>query len=136
MNTLRTGRIIFGVMYFIAAIVHLLFGVFNPASYSGWAENALLPFYVSFFRDVVPFYAFAFALFLAVFEVVLALLILYKGFWVKLGFFLSIVFQILLAPLGWWGFFNIVLAVVQVIWMRESYPATAFVTEEEKVYAQ
>jgi len=126
MNTIKLGRLVFGVMYLFAAVVHLLLAVFNPTAYSGLGESALLPFYKDLFTSVVPVYATTFALTLAILELLMGGLILSKGVFAKTGFILSVLFQILLAPLGWWGFCNVILAVVQVLWLKESFAYSAF----------
>jgi hypothetical protein len=121
MNTLKLGRLVFGVMYLVGGLIHLLLGVFNAAAFNGLGESALIPFYRDVFTAVIPLYAVQFALGIGVFELIIGLMILSKGTVVNVGLLLSVLFQMLLAPLGWWGFANITLAVVQVLWLREEY---------------
>src|SRR4029453_13864032 len=74
----------FGVM---GLVVHGLLVITNPEGYVRFAEHALLPF----FRQI--------GLFL-ILEVTLAVLILSRGYWAKVGILGAILFLIGISPFG------------------------------------
>lgn len=111
MRLFRWGQILLGGMYLLGGCLHLLFGLTNPQVYPALAESALIPLYRELFANLGNPALFAFAI--ALFEFILAVLIFDKGTFAKIGLLLSIGFQIMVAPLGFWGIANVLLAVLQ-----------------------
>jgi hypothetical protein len=118
----KSARLLFGVMYVpIGVLVHLFFVLTNSQIYSDTANAALLPFYRYILETIIAPNPVVFGIAIIAFELLMGVMIFDKGVLVKIGLVLSIIFQILLAPLGWWGIFNVMLAVLQVPLLREEF---------------
>src|SRR4029453_19024036 len=99
----------FGVM---GLVVHGLLVITNPEGYVRFAEHALLPFY----RQI--------GLFL-ILEVTLAVLILSRGYWAKVGILGAILFLIGITPLGFDVMPNLLLAAALVYLLTQDFPRDA-----------
>ncbi|MBN1267414.1 MAG: hypothetical protein JXA25_18120 [Anaerolineales bacterium] len=86
--------------YLLGWPIHLYLGVFNPAIYQPFGQTALIPALQGLWYEIVLPNITAFALLLALFEVVVGILLISKGQWVKVGLALSISFNIFLVLLG------------------------------------
>lgn len=117
------ARSLVAVAYFAGAAFNLLYTLRHPEVFDSWLESPLLPGYRWFFVDVVAQNAWFWVPLAVAGEIILGVLLLARGRLVRIGIALSIVFQLLLAPM-WIGqaFINLLLAVAQVPLLRPSYP--------------
>jgi hypothetical protein len=119
MKLVHIGRIALGLLYLAASVFNLIVtlprSISNPQFYTQWVANPLIPFYKTFFRDVVTPYAPFLTALVALYEITLGVLILSRGIAVKIGLLGGIFFNLLLAPM-WIGqtFPNLLLAVLHV----------------------
>jgi uncharacterized membrane protein len=113
----------FGVM---GLVVHGLLVITNPEGYVGFAEQALL----SFYREIGLFLTEpnprAFGIVMLILEVTLAVLILSRGGWVKVGIFGAILFLVGISPLGFDVMPNLLLAAALVYLLTQDFPRDAF----------
>ena len=100
-------------MYLIGGVVHLFLGLAHPEVYAGLGRIALIEPYRWLFSSLSPGSATAFASIISAFELALALLLFNDRYYARIGLIVSILFQILLVPLGIWGVINVLLAVTQ-----------------------
>ncbi len=63
-------------------------------------ETALIPAYIRFWQNFIMTNITFFALLLAGFEIMVGLLLIYKGKWVKIGLVFSILFNLFLVQMG------------------------------------
>lgn len=97
----NTGRIFLGFFYLIMAIgVNLVNAVKNPLSTVQMGENSLLPFYRTFFSEVVSVAPVIFILLVVVFQITMGLLILGKNKNVKTGLIGTSLFLVWITPFG------------------------------------
>jgi hypothetical protein len=117
-----TARSLFALAYFAGAAFNLFYTLRHPEVFDSWLESPLLPGYRSFFVDVVAQNAWFWVPLAVAGEIILGILLLARGPVVRIGIALSIVFQLLLAPM-WIGqaFINLLLAIVQVPLLRATY---------------
>jgi hypothetical protein len=88
------------VFYLLGWPLHVYFGLFRPDIYRGYGYTALVPGFNAFWQDIVmPRIAFL-ALLLAMFQISVGLLLIYRGKWVKVGLALSMIFHLFLILLG------------------------------------
>lgn len=126
------GRVLIGLLYLISALIHLVLGISRPDIFNNFGETALLPLYSSLFDSITWYNGVLFALSLAVIQAVLGWLILNRGEYARLGMIGSLAFQLLVAPLGWWGIINVLLALVHVPLLEQDFRFAAW--ELEKNY--
>jgi hypothetical protein len=119
------GRTIFALAYFAGAGFNLAYTARHPELFEEWVREPLLPVYRWFFVEVVAENVRFWVPLAAAGEVLLGALLLARGRAVKVGVLLSILFQLLLAPM-WIGqtLPNLVLAVVQLPLLRPRYPVS------------
>jgi hypothetical protein len=79
---------------------HIYFGLFKPEIYQNFGDTGLWPGFTHIWQTVIMPHICLFALLLAAHEIVVGLLLINKGIWVKLGLVLSIGFQLFLVQLG------------------------------------
>lgn len=117
------ARSVLALAYFAGAAFNSLYTLRHPEVFDGWLESPLLPGYRWFFVDVVAQNAWFWVPLAVAGEIILGILLLTRGRLVRIGIALSILFQLLLAPM-WIGqaFINIVLAILQVPLLRGAYP--------------
>ena len=97
----------FGVM---GLVVHGLLVITNPEGYVRFAENALLPFYRQIGLFLTEPNPRAFGIAMLILELTLAVLILSRGGWVKVGILGAILFLVGISPLGFDVMPNLLLA--------------------------
>ena len=94
-------RIFLGGFFIVMALgFHLVLVLINPRVYDGFATTALLPFYRWIFRTLVMPQPLFFALLAAAFEITIALLILHKQQYARLGLAIGSLFLVAITPLG------------------------------------
>ncbi len=96
-NILRT---FVALWYLLGWMVHIYLGLTAPQVYGMFGETALLPFFPDVWRGLILPNIIFFTLLLAAFEVVVGVLLVSKGRWVKYGLVLSIAFNLFLVQLG------------------------------------
>ncbi len=99
----NAGRIFLGFFYLAMALgVNGSFTFGNPQAYLDYANEALIPFYGKVFIFVLNLVSpLVFGLLLMVFEITMALLLLYKQKFVKAGLVGTMLFLIAMIPLSW-----------------------------------
>ena len=118
----NAGRIFLGFFYLIMAIgVNLINAVNNPLSTVQMGEDSLLPFYRTFFSEVVSVAPALFIILVAVFQITMGLLILSKNNNVKAGLIGTSFFLVCITPFGviqipWLG-----IAAVQLFLLRKNF---------------
>lgn len=93
-------RTFFALWYLIGWVVHVYLGIWSPEAYNGFGNSALFPALQSIWFNLVIPNIRIFALLLAVIEIIIGLLLLYKGKWVKVGVAFSLLFNLFLVVLG------------------------------------
>jgi hypothetical protein len=93
-------RVFVSMWYLLGWMSHVYLGIFRPEIYRAFGATALIPGYDRFWQEVVMPNITLFALLLAGFEVVVGVLLVSKGKWVKIGLGLSIVFNLFLVQMG------------------------------------
>lgn len=118
----NAGRIFLGFFYLIMAIgVNLINAVNNPLSTVQMGADSLLPFYRTFFSEVVSVAPALFIILVAVFQISMGLLILSKNNNVKVGLIGTSFFLVCITPFGviqipWLG-----IAAVQLFLLRKNF---------------
>ena len=113
----------FGVM---GLVVHGLLVITNPEGYVRFAEHALLPFYRQIGLFLTEPNPRAFGIVMLILEVTLAVLILSRGHWVKVGILGAILFLIGISPLGFDVMPNLLLAAALGYLLTQNFPRDAF----------
>lgn len=120
-NVLRAGL---ALLYFLGGIAHLVLAVRSPAIYEGFANQALLGAYTDAWRTfVVPNLAVLVPL-VGLFEVGIAVALLWRNRAVRVGHIAGGLFQAGLVVSGPWGPINAVLALLHFEALRRSYPTS------------
>lgn len=115
-----------GATYVVGAGVHLGNWLWNPSVYESLSQFVLFGWYRALWSGLVlPNLAFLLPL-LAVFELALGFGILGSGRRVRLGLAVGGLFNLGLAPLGFWWPSNVALAAGQFALLRYEYPDTSF----------
>jgi hypothetical protein len=123
----NAGRIFLGFFYLIMAIgINGVNAFTNPQSTVRMGTESLIPFYRTFFSDVVSTAPSVFILIVALFQISIGLLILNKHIKVKLGLLAASVFLILITPFGliqlpWLG-----IAAIQIYLFQKDFDRTFF----------
>ena len=112
----------FGVM---GLVVHGLLVITNPEGYVRFAEHALLPFYRQIGLFLTEPNPRAFGIVMLILEVTLAVLILSRGYWAKVGILGAILFLIGISPLGLDVMPNLLLAAALVYLLTQDFPRDA-----------
>jgi hypothetical protein len=112
----------FGVM---GLVVHGLLVITNPEGYVRFAEHALLPFYRQIGHFLTEPNPRAFGIVMLILEVTLAVLILSRGYWVKVGILGAILFLVGISPLGFDVMPNLLLAAALVYLLTQDFPRDA-----------
>jgi hypothetical protein len=93
-------RLFIASWYLLGWVLHVYLGLNNPGIYRPFGQTALIPaFTTCWYRSVMPQIT-ALALLLAAFELVVGILLIGKGRWVKIGLALGIAFNLFLVQLG------------------------------------
>jgi hypothetical protein len=93
-------RLLVAPLYLLGWLAHVYLGLCNPEIYRLFGQTALIPAFADFWYGTVMPHITAFALLLAAFEVMVGILLVSKGMWVKVGLVLSIAFGLFLIQLG------------------------------------
>lgn len=118
-DVLRAGL---ALLYFLGGIAHLVLAVRSPGVYEGFANQALLGAYTDAWRTfVVPNLAVLIPL-VGLFEVGIAVALLWRKRAVRVGHAAGGLFQAGLVLSGPWGPINAVLALVHLEALRRTYP--------------
>lgn len=98
----NAARIFLGFFYLAMALgVNGSFTFGNPQQYVVYAESALIPLYRDIFVAIISLSPFLFGLLLMAFEISMAVLLLNKGKFVRLGLLGTMLFLAGMAPLDW-----------------------------------
>ena len=106
----QVGRGLLGAAYLLGGVVHLFLWWSNPDVYAAITSEVLFGWYRGLWTEFVLPNLDALLPALAAFEFVLAGLLLSRGRAVRAGNGLGVVFQVALAPLGFWWPTNLFLA--------------------------
>jgi hypothetical protein len=117
------GRIFVGIFFLVMAIgVNVVLVFVTPDQFVELGTNEpLVPLYLWFFESVVALVPPLFGLLAAAYEVTIALMMLSKGRYARLGLLGGIVFLIGITPLGVWTLANPILAVAMALALRKEY---------------
>jgi hypothetical protein len=107
----NAARIFLGLFFLAMAIgVNIITVLIAPQSYIEMGKNALIPFYRWVFLNVIALNPALFVLPIAAYQITIAILILNKKIYVRVGLIGGIIFLIAIAPLGVESLPNIILA--------------------------
>jgi hypothetical protein len=99
------GRIFLGFFFLLMAIaVNGSFTFTNPQAYIEYASGALIPFYRDIALAAVNLNVVLFGSLLILFEIIMGLLLLHKGVYVKIGLVGTMLFLVGIAPLSYMQF--------------------------------
>lgn len=98
----QAARIFLGFFYLAMALgVNGSFTFGNPQAYLDYANGALIPIYRTLTVSIISLSPFLFGLLVMAFEISMAVLLLNKGKFVKLGLLGTMLFLAGMAPLDW-----------------------------------
>ncbi len=98
----NAARIFLGFFFLVMALgVNGSFTFGNPQAYLDYANGALIPIYRTITVRIISLSPFLFGLLVMTFEISMAVLLLYKGKFVKLGLLGTMFFLAGMAPLDW-----------------------------------
>jgi hypothetical protein len=123
-NWSEIGRIVFAIIFLLGAIANIVIVISTPEMYSGFADLSILSVYHSLWsRIVMPNLQF-FIVSIAVFEFLIAILLLTRMLYVRIGMYLGIIFMLFLFPFWWSGgsIINLVFAFLLLLLAFEDYP--------------
>jgi hypothetical protein len=107
----NAARIFLGFFFLVMAIgINIVTVVIDPQSYIEMGKNALIPFYRWVFLNIISLNPALFVLPIAVFQIIIGLLMLNKGKYVRIGLIGGIIFLVIISPLGIESLPNLVLA--------------------------
>ena len=120
-------RIFMGFFFIVMAIgVHVVLVLTAPTVYLEWGQAALLAPYRWLFSTVVAWNPVVFGLLAATFEIAVALLMLAKGRYARLGLIAGSLFLLVISPLGIDTLPNILLAGGLAYLATKHYEASAW----------
>ena len=121
----NAGRIFLGFFFLAMAIgVNIITVLVAPQSYVEMGKNALIPFYRWVFLNIIALNPPLFVLPIAVFQIAVALMILSKKIYVKIGLVGGIIFLLGITPLGIESLPNPVLALALALLLRKEFDMT------------
>lgn len=117
------GRIFTGLFFLVMALgINVVLVLIAPEQFVALGTGApVVPPYEWFFENVVALAPPLFGLLAAAYEIVVALMILYRGRYAKWGLMGGIVFLIGITPLGVWTLANPILALALATLLRREY---------------
>ena len=120
------GRIFVGIFFLIMAVgVNVVLVLVAPDQFVALGTDApVVPLYRWFFGNVVALAPPLFGLLAAAYEVTIALMMLFKGRYVKWGLIGGIVFLIAITPLGVWTLGNPIMALALAYLLTKEYDRT------------
>ena len=120
-------RLLLGLTYVGGALVHVYFGVRAPGVYGEITQYILFDTYRSLWSGIVLPNLQGLLAILVVFEALLGTTLLRGGADARAGLVVGAVFQLALAPLGFWWATNVVLAVVHVAVLLTEAPDDSWI---------
>jgi hypothetical protein len=105
-------RVLFAVMYLAGGSAHLVIGIMHPEYYSQIVDYAEIDLYRMLFSALNPPGVTVLGISLALLEFCLFALILMKGKPMLRGLMVSMIYQMLLVPLGLTGIANLMIALL------------------------
>jgi len=126
MKSTNLIRMLMGIIYIFGAATNLRFALTNSQIYADFASFAIIPFYRTFWTEIVMPNVITWILLVAAFEMLMAILILSKGKLVKIGLGGVVLFNLFLIPFWWfgWALINLVIALVQAFLLRGNYESS------------
>jgi len=88
------------IWYLLGWMTHVYLVFTAPQDYLAFGATALIPAYQTFWQNFIMPHITFFALLLAGFEIVVGLLLINKGKWVKIGLVFSLLFNLFLVQMG------------------------------------
>ncbi|MFX0124637.1 MAG: hypothetical protein ACFFAE_13475 [Candidatus Hodarchaeota archaeon] len=136
MNKFNISRIGLGIFYLISCIFNL-FHTINNTQYL-WAvclENVQFSFYKEFLEQIVIPNEILIILLIVVFELIVGILILSKGIFVKIGLLLAILWVLIIAPfLPWVDILgHLLLGTFQTLLLMGTYDTTVLEIVQSKL---
>ena len=107
-----------------------------PQSYIEMGKNALIPLYRWIFLNIVSLNPALFVLPVAAYQITIALMMLYKKKYVKMGLIGGIVFLVLVTPLGIESVPNVVLAAALGLLLRREFDTSFLESIRSKFSSQ
>jgi len=121
----NASRIFLGFFFLIMAIcVNIVTVLVSPQSYIEMGKNALIPFYRWIFVNIITLNPALFVLPIAAFQITIALMMLNKKNYVKIGLVGGILFLVAIAPLGIESLPNILFAASLGLLLRKNFNTT------------
>ena len=121
----NAGRIFLGFFFLAMAIgVNIVTVLVAPQSYIEMGKNALIPFYRWVFLNIITLNPPLFVLPIAAFQIAIALMMLGKKNYVKIGLVGGIIFLLAITPLGIESLPNLVLALALALLLRKEFDMT------------
>jgi hypothetical protein len=121
----NAARIFIGFFFLAMAIGINIVTVFvAPQSYIEMGKNALIPFYRWVFLNIIALNPALFVLPIAAYQITIAMMMLNKEKYVKLGLIGGIIFLVAITPLGVESLPNLALAVALGWLLRKEYDIT------------
>jgi hypothetical protein len=120
------GRIFVGIFFLIMAVgVNVVLVLIAPDQFVALGTDApVVSLYRWFFENVVALVPPLFGLLAAGYEITIALMMLFKGRYVKWGLIGGIVFLIAITPLGIWTLGNPIMALALAYLLTKEYDRT------------
>ena len=114
----RVGRAVIGLGFVAAAAFNVVSVLTNPQGYvQGFGPQALFPFYENFINDPFAADPAMFVLPIAAGQLIIGLLMFFRGAWFKLGLAGGIIFLLAITPLGFGSGFPMPLLGVAALWV-------------------
>jgi hypothetical protein len=114
----KAGRAIIGLGFVAAAAFNIVSVLTNPQGYvQGFGPQALFSFYENFINDPFAADPAMFVLPIAVGQLIIGLLMFFRGIWFKLGLAGGTIFLLAITPLGFGSGFPMPLLGVAALWV-------------------
>lgn len=115
---------IFAGFFLVGALANAVMLFASPEIYRDFGAVSFLLLYKRLWQDVIDPYIQVFVSLVIVFELALAILLVGKNGWVKIGLSPGTVFMLFLVPFWWFGgsLINLVFAAILLWLTRFSYP--------------
>jgi hypothetical protein len=114
----RIGRAVIGLGFAAAAVFNVASVLANPQGYvQGFGPQALFPFYENFINGPFAGNPAIFVLPIAAGQLIIGLLMFFRGAWLKLGLAGGIIFLLAITPLGFGSGFPMPLLGVAAFWV-------------------
>lgn len=115
-------RGIFGCIYITGGIANLIVSFINVEIYRSWKDSALITPYKWFMTNIPTTLLAVVIICVAISQITIGLLILYKDVFVKLGLIGAMAFHIVIIPWGLWNLPNILFLIPLYILLKKDYP--------------